>query len=92
MGLRFRGGLLGPKNTANNVPIVAEKSDDAEGQLRHGDDGEKGIEPTVTPDTKTGPFIETPIDEKRELQFGVQAAEATLQVWTKEHLIAAYVL
>ncbi|RYP44566.1 hypothetical protein DL768_008985 [Monosporascus sp. mg162] len=30
--------------------------------------------------------------EAKELQYGVQLAEATLKVWTKNHLIAAYIL
>ncbi|KAI1343243.1 major facilitator superfamily domain-containing protein [Xylariaceae sp. FL0016] len=90
MGLKFRGGLLGPKNIPNNSDsVVAEKPHDAEGQQQTLD-ASKEVDPNVRP-TEASPS-ESSYDNEKKLQFGVQAAEATLQVWTKEHLIAAYIL
>lgn len=92
MGLKFRG-LIGSKNSITNAPVVAEKQNDAEGQQQgqHGGPFDKELDPTVNA-AGTTTSLEDSVEEKKELQFGVQAAEATLQVWTKEHLIAAYIL
>lgn len=84
MGLKFRGGLLGLNNAGAKPPVVQEKGDDAESQQQQQGVFEKEPNPT----TKNA----DPVDEKKELQFGVQVAEATLQVWSKHHLIAAYIL
>ncbi|KAI1842512.1 hypothetical protein JX265_012676 [Neoarthrinium moseri] len=87
MGLKFRGGLLGPKNTGSEVPVVSEKQNDAEGQLPQDKETYPGVNTAATFASASDSD-----DEKKDMQFGVQVAEATLQVWTKEHLIAAYVL
>jgi len=87
MGLKFRG-IIGPKLAGSDKPEIADKQTDFEGQST-AFDGEKNAGQNVdsgeTSDTST-------TSEKRDLQFGVQAAEATLQVWTRNHLIAAYLL
>lgn len=91
MGLKFRGGVLGLKSTGADAPVapvIKEKQTDAEGQ-QYGAD--KEMDQNVTP-TDANDSSANSVNEKKELQFGVQAAEATLQVWTKEHLIAAYIL
>ncbi|KAK9416610.1 putative Siderophore iron transporter-like protein [Seiridium unicorne] len=85
MGLKFRG-LIGPKNIGADVPVVQEKQPDAEGQ-QHGAD--KELDPAVNA-TGATESSQNSLNEQKDLQFGVQAAEATLQVWTKQHLIAAY--
>jgi hypothetical protein len=71
-------------------PVVADTQTDAEGRPQQGDDASKELDPGVRATARSS--TDNSADEKKELQFGVQAAEATLQVWTKEHLIAAYVL
>lgn len=92
MGIKFRG-LIGPKSAGASAPVVQEKQHDAEGQ-QPGADKELN-DPTINPAGHTGSSVtsdEAATEDKKEMQFGVQVAEATLQVWTKEHLIAAYVL
>lgn len=88
MGLKFRGGLIGLKPSRFDKPEIAEKGSDPEHQSPPTDGGVKeadvGVDPRSSADNSVG--------ETKELQFGVQAAEATLQVWTKNHLIAAYIL
>jgi hypothetical protein len=92
MGLKFRG-LIGPKNVGHDV-TVQEKQNDTEGQpqgVLGTDNNDKELDPTVQPAGATGSSASS-VEEKKELQFGVQVAEATLQVWTREHLIAAYIM
>ncbi|KAF2998780.1 hypothetical protein E8E14_006600 [Neopestalotiopsis sp. 37M] len=92
MGLKFRG-LIGPKNVGHDV-TVQEKQNDTEGQpqgVLGTDNNDKELDPTVQPAGATGSSASS-LEEKKELQFGVQVAEATLQVWTREHLIAAYIM
>lgn len=88
MGLKFRG-LIGPKIRASEKPTIAEKqSDVAEpGSAPFS----KEMDPTVHP-TDNGSPSEASIEEKKDLPFGVQVAEATLQVWSKQQLIGAYIL
>lgn len=88
MGLKFRGGIIGPKNTGANVPVVSEKPHDAENPQVGTD---KEASPNVNGAGAAG-SEQSSVDEQKELQFGVQVAEATLQVWTKQHLIAAYIM
>lgn len=93
MGLKFRG-LIGPKNIHNDV-TAQEKQNDTEGQPQQQPEGvfnnDKELDPTVKDAGATG-SSQSSVSEGKELQFGVQVAEATLQVWTKEHLIAAYIM
>ncbi|KAK6215854.1 hypothetical protein LQW54_004034 [Pestalotiopsis sp. IQ-011] len=93
MGLKFRG-LIGPKNVHNDV-TVQEKQNDAEGQPQQQPEGvfnnDKELDSTVK-DAGANGSSQSSVGEGKELQFGVQVAEATLQVWTKEHLIAAYIM
>lgn len=92
MGIKFRG-LIGPKIAGTSSPAVQEKQNDAEGQ-RQPSTGKELNDPAVNAADRTGSSLnsdEAATEEKKDLQFGVQVAEATLQVWTKEHLIAAYV-
>lgn len=89
MGLRFRG-LIGPKIGAVGVPVVADQGNDAEKQAAQA--GDKETDPGVTSTAGADESSDSNSGEVKELQFGVQAAEATLQVWTKNHLIAAYIL
>ncbi|PKS04877.1 hypothetical protein jhhlp_008241 [Lomentospora prolificans] len=84
MVLKFRG-LIGPKLAGSDKPEIADRQTDAEGHAT-GIHGEKHADQSVT----AADGSDNSINEKRELQFGVQAAEATLQVWTRNHLIAAY--
>ncbi|KAH8884955.1 MFS general substrate transporter [Thozetella sp. PMI_491] len=94
MGLKFRGGLLGLKANPEQKPQLAEKGNDAENQQQGSDGGvvEKETEPGVKQSATVGSNEDQSVGEKKaELPFGVQAAQATLQVWTKEHLILAYI-
>lgn len=88
MGLKFRG-LIGAKSIGSDVPVVQEKQQDAEGTP--GGVVDKELDPTLRAAGTTASSGSSN-DEKKDLQFGVQVAEATLQVWTKEHLILAYLL
>ncbi|KAH6651444.1 siderophore iron transporter-like protein [Truncatella angustata] len=88
MGLKFRG-LIGPKNVGN-APVIQEKQHDAENPQLGTD---KELDPAVN--TAGEPVSESSSqrgEHEKELQFGVQVAAATNQVWTKQHLIAAYVI
>ncbi|KAH8673416.1 hypothetical protein BX600DRAFT_204918 [Xylariales sp. PMI_506] len=84
MVLKFRG-IIGPKPTGA-VPELAEKQGDPEqvqsnAILEKETDGNASVTPRDSSE-----------QEKTEKQFGVQVAEATLQVWTSEQLLAAYAL
>jgi hypothetical protein len=91
--MKFRGGLLGLR-PGSQVPVVEEThghttSSDAEAGTKRDEitptaEGEIAVADSL--DEKNG------VEHRKELQFGVQAAEATLKVWTKNHLITAYVL
>ncbi|CAI4215650.1 unnamed protein product [Parascedosporium putredinis] len=85
MGIKFRG-LIGPKLAGSDIPEVVGKQNDTEARST-GISGEKASDQVFNATEAS----ETSDDEKRDLQFGVQAAEATLQVWTRQHLIAAYI-
>lgn len=86
MGIKFRG-LIGPKLAGSDIPEVVGKQNDTEARST-GISGEKTSDQVFNATEAS----ENSDDEKRDLQFGVQAAEATLQVWTRQHLIAAYIL
>ncbi|KAI0470107.1 hypothetical protein GGR56DRAFT_152962 [Xylariaceae sp. FL0804] len=91
MVLKFRGGLLGPKRVPMaNDAVVADKPHDAEGQQQSAD-APKEVNTAAVTRTDTS-ASQSSYEREEKMQFGVQAAEATLQVWTKEHLLAAYVL
>ncbi|ORY64782.1 uncharacterized protein BCR38DRAFT_341994 [Pseudomassariella vexata] len=84
--MKFRGGILGLKANKNQAPEIAE---DDTGHSTGNDavDTETGAKSGV-PSTDANSNQE----KEKELQYGVQAAEATLKVWSKNHLIAAYIL
>jgi hypothetical protein len=81
MGIKFRF----PSRPAD-FPIVAEQQRPADDEHTPGQTGEKGV---VVSDAK--PDFEEEVVNK-DFQHGVQVAQAVTQVWTKQHLIAAYVL
>lgn len=99
--MKLRGGVIGFKSggKASAVERTAQST---------GTDAETGLknsEPatTISPngggsiDEKKGDISESgsqPAEDGpvKELQYGVQLAEASVKVWTKEHLILAYIL
>lgn len=102
MVLKFRGGLLGLKPTVSSVntgtenPVletpVLEKPNDAENQKDAAALASKETDAAGVARRDTSASDSSDNAPAKELQFGVQVAEATLQVWKKEHLIAAYVM
>ncbi|KAF3765296.1 hypothetical protein M406DRAFT_256740 [Cryphonectria parasitica EP155] len=89
MGLKFRGGLIGLRNIGSGVEVVQSKQNDPEQQQQQDASG-KELDPIVDTTDAAAPSTHS-VEGKKELQFGVQAAEATLQVWSKNHLITAYI-
>ncbi|KAI1084955.1 hypothetical protein F5B20DRAFT_121463 [Whalleya microplaca] len=96
--MKFRG-ILGSK-AGSQVPVVDETAArttgvDAEAaRAKPNVISETTAEPG-SPNHQDGSFNEKDIEvptPTEELQYGVQLAEATLKVWTRNHLIAAYVL
>lgn len=81
--MRFRIPLRAP----NEVPIVEERPQVA--------DGEKSIG-AATPEVDNAGITTEAKDDRievnKEFQHGLQAAEAMTQVWTRNHLIMAYIL
>ncbi|KAH8594980.1 siderophore iron transporter-like protein mirB [Bisporella sp. PMI_857] len=91
--MKFRGGLLGLR-PGSQVPVVEEThghttSSDAEAGTKRDE-----ITPTAEGETAVADSLDEKngVEHRKELQYGVQAAEATLKVWTRNHLITAYVL
>lgn len=93
--MKFRGGWLGPKtgshaaeldptSNATSTAIDSERSPSVKGTPSV---GEKMQGPPHE-DSST----ESDVEQHKSLQYGVQVAEATLKVWTRKHLIAAYIL
>lgn len=97
--MKFRRGLFGsqPRGRGSVVETTVQST---------GTDAETGtkmnnIEPETRVasndlDEKTGdmavPGAELQEGPEKDVPYGVQLAQATLKVWTKEHLILAYVL
>lgn len=92
--MKFRGGWLGTRTGSSEVerdPTNASTTaTDAEAPSAH-----QGSVSTPVDEKTQGPVTagnESDEETKKSLQYGVQVAEATLKVWTKKHLIAAYIL
>ena len=99
--MKFRGGIVGLK-FSSQASAVEETGHST------GTDAETGLKTsTVTDvvepeagrslDEKAGGIAGSGSQSSedgpaKELQYGVQLAEATLKVWTMEHLILAYIL
>ncbi|OTB07724.1 hypothetical protein M426DRAFT_53055 [Hypoxylon sp. CI-4A] len=95
--MRFRP-TLGPR-AGSQAPVV-----DTTDARATGIDSEAGAKSNIVSETTAhdGSLQDSSLNEKhvadgtqepqQELQYGVQLAQATIQVWTREHLIAAYIL
>ncbi len=100
--MKFRG-IIGLK-AGTQVPVVDEKTARSTGTDAEAGGDKTNItsaaaEPgSSTPpengsfNEKNGVLADQPPAPAKELQYGVQLAEATLKVWTRNHLIAAYVM
>ncbi|ROV98294.1 hypothetical protein VSDG_04442 [Cytospora chrysosperma] len=99
--MKFRGGVIGFKSGGQASAVertVQSTGTDAETGLKKNEPGttisangggsideKKGD----TSESGSQPAEDGPV---KELQYGVQLAEASVKVWTKEHLILAYIL
>lgn len=100
--MKFRAGKLGTKFgavTAERDNGATTTATDGEKQPTAAVDGSitanssSGDEQGLTPPGEKGlTEAEAAIEHEKSLQFGVQVAKATLQVWSRNHLIAAYIL
>ncbi|KUI62142.1 Siderophore iron transporter mirB [Cytospora mali] len=98
--MKFRGGVIGfkPRSEASAVEKTAQST---------GTDAEIGVktEPDTSISPTGGKSLDEKIGDNgesdshsledrpaKELQYGVQLAEASVKVWTREHLILAYIL
>jgi hypothetical protein len=97
MGLKFRGGFFGPKNVPVATVVDNERVDESERQKQTEAENAASKEAAskelggavAGADSASATSADS---DGKELQFGVQVAEATLQVWSKWHLIAAYAM
>lgn len=100
--MKFRG-IIGPRAGSHAAELdktsARTTGTDAEAAGAKGN-ATSAVEPdSSTPvdngsfDEKNGALADNGVEEPaKELQYGVQLAKATLQVWTRNHLIAAYIL
>lgn len=101
--MKFRG-IIGPR-PGSQVPTVDE--DSVGGARTTAIDSETGgakadVSSTVAAGGSGSPSVDekapgfagdgAPQEPQKELQYGVQLAEATLKVWSRNHLIAAYIM
>ncbi|KAF4122831.1 transporter [Geosmithia morbida] len=94
--MKFRGGWLGTKTAAERDGAAVTSGIDATTQPVAAAEGgvvTYGDEKSPSGHPKTGEHAsDSDAESERSLQYGVQVAEATLQVWSRNHLIAAYIL
>ncbi|KAI1253319.1 hypothetical protein MGN70_005527 [Eutypa lata] len=102
--MKFRG-LIGPR-AGNHVAEFDDTTARTTGTDAEAGPGAKGnVTSAVGEPESSTPLDNGSFDEKKagvadngsgepaeELQYGVQLARATLQVWTRNHLITAYIL
>lgn len=106
--MKFRGGILGfrPSGKTPIVEETAQSTgNDAEAGLKTNATANVNSSDTPVPPEADRAFNEKTKDPAenrshssgddepiKQLQYGVQLAEATLKVWTMQHLIMAYAL
>lgn len=99
--MKFRGGVIGFRSGGQTSSV--ERTSQSTGT--DAEIGLKNFDPKTTTTSPDGASIDEKIRDSaiagshptedgpvQELQYGVQLAEASVKVWTKEHLILAYIL